>query len=925
VSYIVGFDEQGSVEQSLVGGKAANLGRLTAAGFNVPPGFSVTTEAYNAFFAADGRGEQAAKILADVDYGDADAVEAATESVRQLILAPDLPADIADPILAAYAELGDGGAAVAVRSSGTAEDLEGASFAGLHDTYLEIAGDDQVLAAIQRCWASLWSARATAYRHDQDYAATEAQIAVVVQLMVDSETAGVMFTANPVTGAVDETIVNASWGLGEAVVSGMVTPDEFALDRATKRLRRHTIGDKNVRVVRKGDGSGTVEEPIAAAEAGARTLDDEALAELGLLGQRVTEYYEGFPQDIEWARSGGVFYLLQSRPVTGVELSWDEDLEYFHYGSEEDPDREDFIYTRAWSDDFSIAAVTPLYYTTRSKEWSDNYHIAQVLWGNEKAGRLRSWKYHKGEAYFSANMEAAWLPEVLPPYLREPGTMNKVPPTWWDELEKAPFSWLEYIRIYARIQFLDGRSGPYRYVAAFKERSDDEVEGNGVPNEELAAMSDEALERYLNHRLDLWRDADADQWGSFFLYAPFAMGTMAHFLVRWYDGDIGQAFAELLSGLPQASITLVENHEIWQLSEKIKASPLLRKLLDEYRDDAFFAELANHEEGREFLAEYEPWKIKRGHRGAGDRDFTLPRRLDDASIDYNAFVALMAGDSNDPLANEELHRRKREEREDEVYAQMSKGLMGPLRLEAFKAVQSWSLGFMAHRDNEREYLDRLAYVQRRCFLEIGGRLADRGQIAETMDVFYLGLEEAYEMLHGNANERLFLAKIEGRKRNFLRRQRLDVVLPPYISQNGAPALPGQLIGSISSTDSSEEDGKKILPGGGTSGGTITGRARVIKDLKDIGRLEKGDILICHATDPGWTPVFLVIGGLVMQTGGVLAHGSCLSREYGLPAVVVPEAMSRIEDGATITIDGDLGRVAIHAEENGAASSNGSSD
>src|SRR5205085_7927701 len=134
-------------------------------------------------------------------------------------------------------------------------------------------------------------------------------------------------------------------------------------------------------------------------------------------------------------------YLLQARPVTGVELSWDEDLEYFQTGSEEDPARDEFVYSRAWSDDFSIAAITPIYYTTRSKEWSDNYYLAQMLWGQEDAAALRSWKYHKGEAYYCSNMEATWVPSILPQYLRDPGGLNKIPPSWWDEVKAAPFSW----------------------------------------------------------------------------------------------------------------------------------------------------------------------------------------------------------------------------------------------------------------------------------------------------------------------------------------------------------------------------------------------------------------------------------------------------------------------------------------------------
>lgn len=914
MNYTIDFNDGQATEHELVGGKGANLGRLTAAGFTVPPGFTISTEAYSVFMRETGLEATVGSLLAGIDYEDADRVEAVCADIRAAILAADVPQPIVAALQTAYAGFGDERQAVAVRSSGTAEDLADASFAGMHDTYLDIRGFDGVLDGVRRCWASLWTARATAYRFTNGFAHDEAKLAVVIQQMVSAEAAGVMFTAHPVTGAVDQIIINASWGLGEAVVSGIVTPDEYTLSRDTLRVLRLTLGDKKVRVVRAPD-QGTLEEEVPEADRRRPSLTDAQAAELGHLGRRVMEYYDGFPQDMEWAHVDGTYYLLQSRPVTGVELSWDEDLEYFHIGKEAD-ERHEIVYTRAWSDDFSIGAITPLYYTTRTKETSDNYHAGQVLYGHTEAAAMRSWKYYKGEEYFSSNMEAAWIPRTLPPYLRNAGSMNKLPPSWWEEVKNAPFSWLDYLKTQARILFLDGRSGPYRYVKSFQERADDRAAAVGLSDEELARLSDREFQRTLTDQLDRWVEADADQWAAFFVYAPFAMGTLGTLLAKWYDGDVAQAFTDLLTGLPEPSITLVENAELWQFGETIKASPLLRQLLDDHEGEAFFQELAHHDEGRAFLAEYEPWRIKRGHRGAADRDFILPRRIDDAVIDYNAFKALMAGGSKNPLENEEEHRRKRQQRENEVYAAISRQPLGFAKLEGFKLLQSWSLRFMAHRDNEREHLDLLAYTQRRYFLEMGRRLLDQGRIDEVEDVFFLGVQENYDLMNGLASPALARAKIAGRRRNFVRRQKMEVTLPPYIDSFGAPALPGEQIGAVSGASTVGDDGSTILPGAGTSGGVVTGRARVLKDMSEIGTLEKGDILVCYATDPGWTPVFLVIGGLVMSTGGVLAHGSCLSREYNLPAVVVPEATSRIEDGAIVTLNGDLGQVAVHPSDGG---------
>jgi pyruvate,water dikinase len=278
-------------------------------------------------------------------------------------------------------------------------------------------------------------------------------------------------------------------------------------------------------------------------------------------------------------------------------------------------------------------------------------------------------------------------------------------------------------------------------------------------------------------------------------------------------------------------------------------------------------------------------------------------------IDYNAFRAFMSGDSADPLLMEEELRAKRRAREEEVHASIRKGAMGSLKLELFKLVHDYSLRFLAFRDNEREYLDNLTYTQRRCFLELGRRMHERGLVDDADDVWFLGVEENFDLLGGRHGVPLAHAKIAGRKRNFERFLRKEVSLPNYLHPDGTTALPGELIGALSTT---EEEGT-VLPGAGTAQGSVTGRARVIKSLTEIGSLKKGDVLVCNSTDPGWTPVFLVISGLVLETGGMLSHGACLSREYGLPAVAVPEAMSRIEDGATITVDGDLGLVRLDVE------------
>jgi pyruvate,water dikinase len=301
-----GFSEVGRGDVAVAGGKGANLGELVRGGFPVPPGLVLTTAAYRAFVEETGIGEELLELAADPDP------EAASERIRELMESAPLPDALAAEITAAVPELGPG--PFAVRSSATAEDLEGASFAGQQDTYLNVAADG-LLVAIQRCWASLWTARAMAYRARLGIAPAEVALAVVVQQLVAADAAGVMFTANPTNGRRDETVVSAAWGLGESVVSGAVTTDDVVVDAAAGRVLTRSTADKAVITV--PTGAGTREEELTGPRRTAVVLDDAAAVELARLGAAVAAHF-GAPQDIEWARAGGEFAIVQSRPITAL-------------------------------------------------------------------------------------------------------------------------------------------------------------------------------------------------------------------------------------------------------------------------------------------------------------------------------------------------------------------------------------------------------------------------------------------------------------------------------------------------------------------------------------------------------------------------------------------------------------------------------
>jgi pyruvate,water dikinase len=312
--FVLWLDDLGSDDIDFVGGKGASLGEMTAAGLPVPPGFVVTAGSYREFIESTGIDEELFEAV-DVDAEDSTALAEAEAHAKELILETEMPQEMRQGILDAYADLDDGEAFVAVRSSATAEDLPDASFAGQQETFLNITGED-LIDRVKRCWASLFTQRAIYYRQEQGFAHDVVDIAVVVQKMVDAEKSGVMFTSHPSTGE-PKIIIEAAWGLGEAVVSGSVSPDNYVVDRETGEVLDATIADKKTMMERDAETGTTIEREVEEERREAQVLDDDAIADLIEIGKRAEDHYES-PQDVEWAIVDGEVYMLQSRPITTI-------------------------------------------------------------------------------------------------------------------------------------------------------------------------------------------------------------------------------------------------------------------------------------------------------------------------------------------------------------------------------------------------------------------------------------------------------------------------------------------------------------------------------------------------------------------------------------------------------------------------------
>jgi len=315
---VVWFADVGKTDVDLAGGKGANLGELARAGLPVPPGFIVTSSAYFRFLDEAGLRPALSSHLAGLDPTNPQQLNVASVEIKQLLTAATVPAEIASAVLGAYAQMG--AAPVAVRSSATAEDMAEASFAGQQSTYLNVTGD-HLVDAVRECWASLFEAQAVAYRHRRGIEHLDVNIAVVVQRMVQSRRSGVIFTVHPVTGDRDTIVIEAVLGLGEAAVSGVVTPDLYVVNKGTLAIDERNVSHQERQLVRS-ETSGPGEEnntwlPIPIPQANSQKLSDQEIAELAGIARQIEEHY-GSPQDIEWAEEAGEFYIVQARPVTTI-------------------------------------------------------------------------------------------------------------------------------------------------------------------------------------------------------------------------------------------------------------------------------------------------------------------------------------------------------------------------------------------------------------------------------------------------------------------------------------------------------------------------------------------------------------------------------------------------------------------------------
>ena len=877
----------------IVGGKAANLGEMIRAGLHVPTGFCVTTEAYRqvAATAAIDFNALEAKELAEL--------QRAAGRAREAMLATPVPEGIARAVSHAYAGLGDD-VPVAVRSSATAEDLPHSSFAGQQDTFLHVIGVEGVIAAVRRCWASLWTERAVVYRATNGIDHRAVRLAVVVQRMIAAEIAGVLFTADPVTGRRRRAVIDASPGLGEAVVSGAVNPDHFVVDTASGAILERRIGDKSVEV-RPVAGGGTRHVELVRAADQACISDDQIRA-LAALGDRVESHY-GSPQDIEWAidDAGGV-WLTQARPITTL-----FPLPVGPRTPDKLPLSERALDFRVYFC-FSVAQglyrpITPMGLATlrvisTAAEKLMGFSVGDPLAGAHVYAEGGQRVFIDLTGVLRSSVGRALFPRLLDVMEARSAVILRglLPDPRLAVTRRYPFTFMR-----RALRIVIAYMVPVRIVQA-------------LARPDAAHARADRIGADLVRRLELPRAPDAAQRLDFVVHvlreevimlgpslmpgaaAGLAMAVVADRLL----GDDARPgdLQTILRGLPH-NVTTEMDLALWSVACEIRKDAVAARL---FREEPA-ADLA-----RRYLADSLPAPAQRaiaeflsrwGHRAVAEIDIGIPRWSDDPAHVLGVIANYLKLD--DPgMAPDAVFQRGAREAEAMIETLAGRARRrGRLRARLVRFALDRARRLSGLREVPKYYMVVALAAVRRQLAAIGEELARLGRIESGEDVFFLDFTETRAAIQGAdvrsvVRERRSVYEMELHRRHVPRVLLSDGTEP----ESGATAVPAG----------------DTLTGTAASAGSVTGAARVIFDPVGA-HLEPGEILVTPSTDPGWTPLFLTAGGLVMEMGGANSHGAVVAREYGIPAVVgVLGATRRITTGQRIRVDGTSGVVALDALE-----------
>ncbi len=877
-----------------VGSKAANLGDLIDKGFPVPDGFVVTTDAYTQFVNDNKRLRgRIEKELAGVDYGDPKSVEDCAKRIGEAIEGARLPSGLASEIRERYKRMG--GKPVAVRSSATSEDLATASFAGQLETFLNVRGPDGIVDAVKGCCASLWTRHALSYMHRSGVNPTDARMAVLVQHMVPPRSSGVMFTVSPLATDGSEFLIESTLGLGEALVSGRTTPDKYVLGRnrdGSFRILAKEIGAKTT--IAKASRGGVEYVPLEPGRGSEPSLTDGEALKLAEVGAKI-EVAMGSPQDVEWALGEeGEVYVLQSRPITTLGAGASDET----------------VWTRGYSDDYWNDPVTPLYFELLGDHLTKyvNVELNEVMGyaslDSEKTRQLL--RLHKAHAYFNLEVLKRKVENEIPPFLRNDDVLNYFPegsgPYGKETMRRLGFNLIGRAWAEVRVTFKDPNGSGGRTDRVYEEwasgtfipffRGFDErlraLEGGPITG--YVSLADEIHELMIGHYRLVRYGIPVHNIG---------MNLLTQYLLARFLGheEGRRVYPILVSGLRHK--TSETNAAIEGLAAKARASPRLRRMILERPSKRLYGIISHSSltEVAEFKASLDAFLAEYGVRGF-TREAYYPRWGDEPGYVFDILKSLASGDAVDVAAAEERSVKLRQDTEEEVKAAVRGQFLGFTKWALLSGILGSARRYIVFREQQRFTLDRWITMSRRLHLALGARLVGEGILGEPSDIFFLTKAEIRGLVSGETfgGDASIRQTVEARRAEF---HRYENATPPKFIQgqrefNDPPPAEASTFSGIPASQ-----------------GVLTAPVRVLGSIDDIWQVQTGEILVVPRTDPGWTPVFSKIGGLVTETGGVLSHGAVVSREYGIPAVTnVYSACSLLRTGQRATIDGVRGTVTV---------------
>jgi phosphohistidine swiveling domain-containing protein len=829
---IVSPDCTTDLTSAQIGGKATSLFCLVRRGFQVPPFFVLTVDAYHA--------SQAGKVGRDLRVG----------------------------ILRALHAIGGNEAAYAVRSSGVAEDSADFSYAGVFETVLDVRGEDELIAAVERCWASHGSAIAQSYRQRRGVL-DDAAMAVVVQRMVQAEWSGVSFSADPLTQALSVCVINATQGLGEKLVSGLVNPHEIRVDSNSGAILDETLPP------------------------GMEPLPGEIREEVVRQTLRAAESF-GFPQDLEWATEGSSVFILQSRPITTVSgVFHNRALEpWVGHGRPDAPER---VWTRAYADEVWAPPLTPLFYDIQNLTTVTGQQLANS--GDPAPLPPDTFKYYRAAAYMDVEVLRR-LFATLPPIARRPSLFTLLSPERRSDLANAPWNWRGTLKRLWKFEVSEGRTRGltrnYRFLEsawpAFLSTA------RQLCDSDLTDLDDAQIDEFLVKVWALAGSVAPECEVAVLYYAHDLRLLLTGLLERWCtEGD--RLYAEVSSGL-ENSETVRETDAIWDLARSIRESGEKTLGLARISDWKSFKACSDIPDVAAISAKFAAFVRLHRHRGANYKDLIYPRWGDDPQLLWTHVQAFLTAPGTRPSQINAASGARRLTAQKTVLSAL-RGPFAGVKRRALRALFRGNEIYAGLRDNHRFYYDHVWWLVRRVYMEKGRRLAADGLLASADDVMFLSRAEIEQLRAGTLESTLASTRIELRRREW---QETRTRVPPrylrrgYVPDEGASVPSG--------------DGKRLL-GLAASPGQVRGRARIVLDVAGLAQVADGEILVARQTDPGWTPAFARLAGLVLETGGVLAHGASLCREYGLPCVTAVEgATVRIRDGDMICLSGNDGAVDI---------------